>query len=177
MSNSNTSTLGSYVDSAIGAAQSVVGNLTGNTVDQSQGQAKQDHAQAQNDLSHTAAKVGPVTVGPDGVATDNKDRTTGSYNQTMGAAKEAFGGLVGAESLKQAGIQQNRDGKAQEAQGQVTDYASGISDRVTGALGSAAAGLTGNTEDQAKYNHQHDSGKTLQRGVETELQKEAAAQQ
>jgi len=176
MSNNNNqpSTIGAYVDSAIGAAQEALGSLTGNTADQAQGQNKQDSAKAENDLSHTAAKAGPFTLGSSGaVATDSSDRTSGSWNQTVGAAKEAFGGLVGSESIKQAGQQQNRDGKAQEAQGQLSDLGQGITDRVSGTLGSAAAGIVGNSEDQAKYQQQHDVGKTLQRGVETDLQKEA----
>jgi hypothetical protein len=79
--------------------------------------------------------------------------------------------------LRQEGIKQNREGKAQEAQGQLGDLGKGISDRVTGTVGSAVAGLTGNTEEQAKRQGQHDAGKTLQRGVELDLQKQADAQQ
>lgn len=40
-----------------------------------------------------------------------------------------LGNLVGAEGLKQEGIQQNREGKAQEAQGQLSDLSGGIADR------------------------------------------------
>jgi uncharacterized protein YjbJ (UPF0337 family) len=40
-----------------------------------------------------------------------------------------LGNLIGAESLKQEGIQQNREGKAQEAQGQLSDLGGGIADR------------------------------------------------
>lgn len=35
---------------------------------------------------------------------------------------------------------------------------------------------TGNREQQAKYEQQHDQGKTLQRGVESELDKKAQAE-
>jgi len=171
------STLGSYVDSAVGAVQQAVGSLTGNTVDQSQGQAKQNSASAENDLSHAAAKAGPFTLGSSGaVAQDSSDRTSGSWNQTVGATKEAIGGLVGSSSLKQAGQQQNADGEAQEAAGQISDLGKGVADRVTGTLGAAGAGILGNTGDQASYQKQHDVGKTLQRGVEADLQKDADAQ-
>jgi uncharacterized protein YjbJ (UPF0337 family) len=179
MSDSNqTSTLNSYINSAVGAAQDALGSITGNTADQAQGQAKQDSAATENDRSHTAAKAGPFTLGSSGaVATDSSDRTTGSWNQTVGAAKEALGGLVGSDSLKQAGIQQNRDGKTQEAQGQLNDLGQGVSDRLTGNVGAAVSGLAGNQNAQAEFQKQHDVGKTLQRGVETDLQKEGDAQQ
>lgn len=112
-----------------------------------------------------------------GVNTKSSDRTDGSWNQTVGAAKETVGGLVGAEGLKQEGIKQNQEGKGQEAAGQVSDLGKGISDRVTGTVGGAVAGLTGNQEAKAAYQDQHDLGKTSQRGVEAELQKQAEAQQ
>ena len=38
-------------------------------------------------------------------------------------------------------------------------------------------GLTGDRETQQKYQDQHDVGKTLQRGVESDLQKQVDAQQ
>ena len=47
----------------------------------------------------------------------------------MGAAKEAVGGFIGNQSLKQAGIQQNKEGKGQEAAGQLSDLGSGMADR------------------------------------------------
>jgi hypothetical protein len=40
-----------------------------------------------------------------------------------------LGNLIGAEGLKKEGIEQNREGKAQEAQGQLSDLGGGIADR------------------------------------------------
>jgi len=91
----------------------------------------------------------------------------------VGAAKEAVGGFVGAEGLKQQGIRQNQEGKAQEAEGQVNDLGKGIQDRVGGTIGGAVAGLTGNDAQKAEAQRQHDEGKARQRGVELDLQKEA----
>jgi uncharacterized protein YjbJ (UPF0337 family) len=177
MSDNQPSTLGSYVDSAVGAVQSALGSLTGSTTDHQQGEQKKQSAQAESDLSHTAAKAGPFTLSSSGaVAQDSTERTQGSWDQTVGSAKAALGGLVGSDGLKQAGEQQNRDGKAQEAQGQLNDLGKGVSDRATGAVGSALAGLTGNQGAQAEYQKQHDTGKTLQRGVEADLQKTVDAQ-
>lgn len=94
----------------------------------------------------------------------------------MGSAKEALGGLVGSESMKQEGQQQNASGKGMEAEGQLADFGSGIKDRAHGALGGAAAGLTGDREKQDKYQMMHDDAKTKQRSAEQDMQKVADAQ-
>lgn len=46
---------------------------------------------------------------------------------------------------------------------------------VSGTVGAAVAGLTGNTTEQEKRQAQHDVGKSLQRGVEADLQKQVDA--
>jgi uncharacterized protein YjbJ (UPF0337 family) len=169
-----TSTLQSYTDSATGAVQSALGSLTGSTADQIQGEHKKDVAAAEKDLSHATAKAGPFAVSSSGgVAKDNSDRTAGSWNQNVGAAKEALGGFVGAEGLKQEGIRQNQEGKGQEAAGQMSDLGKGISDRVGGTIGSAVAGLTGNDAQKAEAQRQHDDGKARERGVEADVRKQA----
>ena len=61
-----------------------------------------------------------------GVAQDDPNRTAGSWNQTVGSGKEMVGNFVGAEGLKREGIEQNREGKGQEAQGQLSDLGSGM---------------------------------------------------
>ena len=92
------STLQSYVNSASGAVQSAIGNLTGNTGDQAQGQVTQDQAKAEHEQSKAGVKAAGVSVTSDGgVAKDSADRTDGSWNQTIGSAKEAVGGLLGHE--------------------------------------------------------------------------------
>ena len=80
---------------------------------------------------------------------------------------------MGAEGLKREGIHQNREGKGQEAQGQLSDLGGGMTDRVKGAAGSALAGLTGNKDDQEKYQAKHDVGKTQQRSAEADIQKQS----
>ncbi|OCK82573.1 hypothetical protein K432DRAFT_292968 [Lepidopterella palustris CBS 459.81] len=169
----NTSTLQSYIDSASSTFQSAIGAITGNPADQKEAEHKKGVAQAESDLSHTAVKAGPFTLGSSGaVAQDNSDRTEGSWNQTVGAAKEAIGGFIGAEGLKQEGIQQNREGKGQEASGQLSDLGQGVKDRVGGTLGGAYAALTGDRSEAERRQIQHDEGKTRQRGVEADLDKQ-----
>ena len=136
-----------------------------------------DKAAAESDLSHAAAKAGPYTISSSGApAKDNSDRTEGSWNQTVGSGKEFIGSMVGSEDLKRQGREQNLQGQSQEAKGQLSDLGQGVSDRVTGAVGGAAAALTGDRVAQQKYADQHDEGKTRQRGVEMDLDKQAAAE-
>ena len=80
------------------------------------------------------------------------------------------------QGLKQSGREQNLEGQQQEAKGQISDLAGGISDRVTGTVGSAFAGITGNNAAKAEYAQQHDVGKTQQRGAEHDIQKQAEAE-
>ncbi|PNS20294.1 hypothetical protein CAC42_5744 [Sphaceloma murrayae] len=171
--NTNPSTLGAVYDKVTGAAQSALGSLTGSTADQSAGDRKQAQADAKDDLSHAGANVAGHSVSATGVTKNDPNRSAGNWNQTVGAGKETLGNLIGAEGLKQEGIRQNQEGKQQEAQGQLSDLGKGVSDRVSGSLGGAVAGLTGDKAEQAKRQAQHDEGKTRQRGVEADLEKSA----
>ncbi|KAF3010030.1 hypothetical protein E8E13_011472 [Curvularia kusanoi] len=173
-SKDQTSTGQSYLDQAAGAVQSALGSLTGSTADKAQGENRKLEAAAEKDLSHTTAKAGPfTTTASGGIAQDSPDRSAGAWNQNVGALKESVGGFLGAQGLKQEGIEQNRAGKGQEAQGQMSDLGKGVQDRVGGAVGGVVAGLTGNEAQKEAARKQHDDGKALQRGVEADLQKEA----
>ncbi|KAI9853250.1 MAG: hypothetical protein M1824_001473 [Vezdaea acicularis] len=172
----NTSTLGSYVDSASGLAQSALGSVTGNNVDKTRGDARQDKANAEYDASHATAKVGPFTGSTAGAITkDDPNRSEGSWDQTIGSGKETIGNLIGNENLKQQGREQNLQGQGKEAKGQLNDLGGGVADRVSGTLGSIGSSITGDRESQAAYQAQHDTGKTRQRGAEVDLQKQADA--
>jgi len=100
-----------------------------------------------------------MSVSTSGVAANHPDRQAGSWNQTVGAGKETIGGALGFEGLKKEGQQQNREGKGQEASGQLNDLGSGMADRVSGTVGGAVAGLTGDRAEQEKRQAQHDQGK------------------
>ncbi|KAI9709826.1 MAG: hypothetical protein M1812_007618 [Candelaria pacifica] len=176
MTDKNTSTLQSYVDSATGAVQSAFGSVTGNTADKAQAQSTKDKAAAEKEASHATAKVGPFNMSSSGAVTeDDPNRGEGAWNQTMGSAKESLGGLVDAEDLKKEGARQNQEGKGQEAQGQLSDLGSGYADRAKGAIGGGLAGLTGDREKQQEYQQRHDVGKTQQRSAEADIQKQANA--
>lgn len=176
-SNDNTSSLKSVVDTATGYVNSGIAALTGSTGDQAKADEYKSKGAAESDLSHAAAKAGPFTISSSGApAKDNADRSQGQWDQTIGSAKETVGNLLGNESLKQQGRDQNFQGQGQEAKGQLSDLGKGVSDRVQGTLGGAASALTGDRSGQAKFADIHDEGKTRQRGVEMDLDKQAAAQ-
>ncbi|KAF5020672.1 hypothetical protein F66182_7306 [Fusarium sp. NRRL 66182] len=170
------STLKSYVDSATGAVQNALGNVTGNKGDQVEGDLKKQKAEAEHDASHATAKLPGATISGSGAAArDDPNRTEGSWNQTAGSAKETIGNLIGNESLKQSGREQNLEGRNQEAKGQLNDLGSGIGDRAKGAVGGAVSSITGDKEREAHYDELRAEGKTRQRGVEHDIQKQAEA--
>jgi len=170
----NTSSLKSYMDSATGAIQSGIASVTGSAGDQAKADQTKSKAQLENDASHATVKAGPFTLSSSGaVAQDNPDRTAGSYDQTMGSAKEAVGNLVGSEDLRRSGVDQNQSGKAQEAKGQLSDLGTGFTDRAQGAVGGAVAGLTGDRSKQQEMMDRHDEGKARQRGAESDMDKKA----
>ena len=53
-----------------------------------------------------------------------------------------------------------------------TRLGKGVTDRVQGAVGGMVAGAAGNPEAQKQFERQHDTGKTLQRGAESDIQKQ-----
>jgi len=174
MSDENTSTLQSYIDSATGAVQSGIAAVTGSAGDQANADQTKSKAAAEKDASHAAVKTGPYTLSSSGVpAKQSPDRSQGAWDQTIGSGKETIGNLIGSEDLKRQGREQNASGQAQEAKGQLSDFGSGIGDRVSGAVGGAVAGLTGDRAAQQKYADQHDEGKSRQRGAEIDINKQA----
>ena len=80
--------------------------------------------------------------------------------------------MLPEQNLKQEGDRQNAEGKGQEAQGQLNDFGSGVMNRVSGAVGGAVSGITGDREAQLRAQEQHDIGKTQQRGAEADIQKQ-----
>lgn len=99
-------------------------------------------------------------------------RQEGSWNQTVGSGKEFVGGMVGSDAMKQEGIEQNRSGKGQEAQGQLNDLGGGMKDRMEGTVKGAAAGFTGNRDKEAHYDQMRAEGKTQQRSAEADIQRQ-----
>ncbi|KAL8685849.1 MAG: hypothetical protein Q9224_005645 [Gallowayella concinna] len=78
MSDKNTSTAKSYLDSAVAQGQSVLGSLTGSTGDKNEAAARKDQAAAEKEASHSVGKLGPLNVSPSGgVSTDDPNRTEG----------------------------------------------------------------------------------------------------
>ncbi|EDN94523.1 hypothetical protein SS1G_10397 [Sclerotinia sclerotiorum 1980 UF-70] len=140
----NTSTLQSYVDSAKGTAQSVLGSVTGSTADKEAAAQKKDKASLEHDASHAGASVGGYSVSSSGAISENDPaRQEGSWNQTIGSGKEFIGGMLGAEELRKEGREQNAAGRGQQAQGQLNDLGSGVKDRVKGSVGEKVAGVKG----------------------------------
>lgn len=71
----------------------------------------------------------------------------------IGSGKEFVGNVIGSPSLANEGRRQNEQGQGQEAVGQLKDYSGGVVDRITGTVGAAVAGFTGNTEARGKFDY------------------------
>lgn len=146
------------------------------TSSQAKGDVKQDKAQSEQDASRTIGKLGPYNVSSSGgVSKDDPRRAQGNWDQTAGSAKETIGNALGMEGMKKEGQEQNAQGKSIEAEGQLSDFGSGIKDRAEGRLGGVGASITGDREAEEKYRMQHDDGKTAQRSAEHDIQKQAEA--
>ncbi|EKV16099.1 Mismatched base pair and cruciform DNA recognition protein, putative [Penicillium digitatum PHI26] len=169
----NVSTAQSYLNQATGLAQRTMGAVTGDSSTQAKGELKHEEGQAKKEASHKNAKLGSVTADPNtgAVAKDNPTRDTGSWDQTVGSAKESLGNLIGNENLRRTGVEQNAAGKEQEAKGQIKDWGEGIQNRAKGTLGSIGAAVTGNRSEEEKYRDLHDEGKVRQRGAEVDMAK------
>ncbi|KAG8526727.1 uncharacterized protein KY384_008156 [Bacidia gigantensis] len=173
MTDKDSSTLKGYADEASGKIQSTLGNLTGNNDRQAEGDIRKGQAESEQEASHTIGKIGGYNVSSSGgMSQDDPRRQQGSWDQTVGSGKEAMGNALGVESLKKEGREQNARGQGTEAEGQLSDFGSGIKDRVQGTFGGAAAGLTGDREAQTRYQNQHDDGKTAQRSAEQDIQRQ-----
>lgn len=79
--------------------------------------------------------------------------------------------MLGNESLRRAGVEQNAAGKEEEAKGQLKDFGQGIQDRAQGALGSIGAAVAGDRAQEGKFRDMHDEGKVRQRGAEADMAK------
>ncbi|KAH8424333.1 tryptophan 2,3- dioxygenase [Aspergillus melleus] len=176
MSSENPSTLKSYVDSATGLAQRAVGTVTGNSSTKAEGEETKAQAAQEHEASHTTAKVGSVTADPNtgATATDNPKRNNGTWDQTVGSAKESLGNLTGYEGLRREGVEQNSRGKAAEAEGQLKDWGEGMKDRAQGGLGKVAAAAKGDRTEEQKWEAMHDQGKVQQRGAEADMERRAS---
>ncbi|KAJ5234078.1 uncharacterized protein N7469_005844 [Penicillium citrinum] len=173
MSDNNASTLGSIANSASGMAQRAYGAVTGDSSAQNKGEVTQEQAKAQDEASHTTAKLGNLTADPNtgAVAKDDPKRSNGSWDQTIGSTKEAVGNMIGNENLRRTGAEQNAAGKEQEAKGQLMDWGSGMQSRAQGALGTVGAAVTGDRSEEEKFRDMHDEGKARQRGAEADMAK------
>lgn len=69
-----------------------------NSRQQKVGEAKQDKAAVEKDLSHATIKAPGISASSSGAITkDDPNRQEGAWNQTIGSAKETLGNVVGSE--------------------------------------------------------------------------------
>jgi indoleamine 2,3-dioxygenase len=81
--------------------------------------------------------------------------------------------MVGSENIRRAGIEQNQQGKADEAKGQLQDFGEGIADRSRGAVRGVGAALTGDRAEEDRQREMHDAGKQKQKEAEEQMERRA----
>ncbi|KKF96301.1 hypothetical protein CFO_g1370 [Ceratocystis platani] len=104
-----------------------------------------------------------------------------TYGQTHPSSTQQFQAQQGRQFQEGGYHQQQEPGSYSHTQDQKSgtasrkDAAYGASQRVEGAAGSAAAGLTGNRQEQERYNQMHEAGKIRQRAAEADRQTRSQA--
>lgn len=68
-------------------------------------------------------------------------------------------------------MEQNAQGKADEAKGQLQDWGTGMGDRAQGAVGSVGAAIKGDRVEEEKWRKIHDEGKEKQLGAEADMER------
>ncbi|KAL7007262.1 hypothetical protein EMMF5_003101 [Cystobasidiomycetes sp. EMM_F5] len=88
-------------------------------------------------------------------------KANASYNQTVGSAKQTVGSLVDTTlgtDLQQQGQTQYNEGVAEQKAAEAEGYIKGTADRVEGKINNVVGAVTGDRQQQAEGQTQHDKG-------------------
>jgi len=92
---------------------------------------------------------------------------TGTYNQTVGSAKQAAGAALGNERLRREGEEQNARGQEEEAKRHLQDWGEGVQGRVKGKVGEALAP----GDVAGDWTKVHEDAKAKQKMAEEKMEK------
>ncbi|KAK2731050.1 hypothetical protein FQN55_005160 [Onygenales sp. PD_40] len=129
-------------------------------------------------LDSTTSTIKDAVNKVTGSNTQDDKPSNGTYDQTIGAAKQSLGSAIGNENLRRTGEEQNARGQDEQARMQAQQWGEGAADRVKGKVGEALSGprFGGSDEERMKaeaerreYKQLHQEGKAQQKEAERDI--------